>query len=126
MLASLLAVLPLLASTASATRAWTPEDIAFRNEQLTLAHAQLMAQPINLLADHNQYAPYQVECPKDINWTRPATSGLSDGEKKYIEGRGPLIDDAVERMLKTVNMSKPARRPVIGLALSGGGYRAMV
>ncbi|EKC97203.1 phospholipase B [Trichosporon asahii var. asahii CBS 8904] len=124
MLASLLALLPLLAGT-GATRAWSPEELEFRNSQLMIAKEQLLAGPISLLADHNQYAPYKVDCPAEVTWIRNAT-GISEGEKKYLEGRGPLIDDAVKRMLATVNMTAPARRPVIGLALSGGGYRAMV
>lgn len=122
MLASLLPLLPLLAG---ARAAWSPEELAFRNSQLMLAKEQLTAGPISFLADHNQYAPYAVECPANITWLREAT-GLSDGEQAYLAGRAPLIDDAVQRMLATVNMTAPSRRPVIGLALSGGGYRAMV
>lgn len=124
MLASLLPLLPLLAG-AGVARAWSPADLEFRNAQMMIAKEQLLAAPISFLADHNQYAPYAVECPADVEWLRNAT-GISDGEKKYLDGRGPLIDDAVRRMLATVNMTAPARRPVIGLALSGGGYRAMV
>lgn len=128
MLASLVSLLPLLAlvpGADAAAGALSDADRELRNAQLRIAQQQLVASPISLLDDHNQYAPYPVQCPADVQWVRNAT-GLSEGEKGYLEKRGPQIDDAVARMLATVGLPKPSRRPVIGMALSGGGYRAMV
>lgn len=52
--------------------------------------------------------------------------GLNDGETKYLANRAPQIDAAVKTMVEAVGLAAPARRPVIAVAHSGGGYRAMM
>lgn len=37
-----------------------------------------------------------------------------------------MIDEAVTTMMKNVGLPKPNRNPVIGISMSGGGYRAMM
>lgn len=51
---------------------------------------------------------------------------ISEGETKYLQQRAPHIDAAVTKLLKDVGLTKPARNPVIGISMSGGGYRAMM
>ncbi|KAL1404839.1 hypothetical protein Q8F55_008449 [Vanrija albida] len=75
-------------------------------------------------AGTGQYAPYVVACPENVTWVRPA-KGISDGEKAYLAARGDRIDAAVKALTTSHNITTPARRPVIGLAISGGGLRAM-
>lgn len=36
------------------------------------------------------------------------------------------MDNAVKAMMQANNMQTPPRQPKIGVALSGGGYRAMM
>lgn len=71
------------------------------------------------------YAPYRVDCPANMTWVRPAT-GLGDGETKFLQQRAPKVEEAVTKLVAEAGVSKPPRTPVIGMALSGGGYRAMI
>ncbi|TYJ57307.1 hypothetical protein B9479_002040 [Cryptococcus floricola] len=72
------------------------------------------------------YAPYEVACPSDETWVRNATTGLATAEQDYIDQRKSLVDAAVEKMMAARGLDNPPRVPNIGVALSGGGYRAML
>ncbi|KAK9451588.1 lysophospholipase catalytic domain-containing protein [Limtongia smithiae] len=88
-------------------------------------------------ADSAEYAPSRVACPVDdsgdlTSFVRDAT-GLSDEETAYVEARqaitSPYIIEYLDRLnltdfnatdfLKNTNLT-------IGIAFSGGGYRAML
>ncbi|ODN92069.1 hypothetical protein L198_05741 [Cryptococcus wingfieldii CBS 7118] len=71
------------------------------------------------------YAPYEVACPSDETWVRNATTGLATAEQDYINQRKSLVDAAVEKMMAARGSDNPPRMQNIGVALSGGGYRAM-
>jgi hypothetical protein len=73
----------------------------------------------------DKYAPVEVECPKDQTWIRPADS-LSPEEQSYLEKRRPLLEEKWVQRIKDVGLRAPPRLPVVGMALSGGGYRAMI
>ncbi|XAO27098.1 phospholipase B [Cryptococcus bacillisporus CA1280] len=72
------------------------------------------------------YAPWQVDCPTNVTWIRNATTGLGSGERAYIEAREKLVQPAIEHMMAARGLETPPRTPVIGVALAGGGYRAML
>ena len=69
------------------------------------------------------YQPYQVQCPSNLTWIRDADS-LSSGEQSYLQQRQSYLT-AIDTMVEAHGVAKPPRTPVIGIALSGGGYRAM-
>lgn len=50
---------------------------------------------------------------------------LGVGEQGYLSKRKPYLNPAINKQLARVGLPQPDRTPVIGLALSGGGYRAM-
>lgn len=79
-----------------------------------------------LVGGNTDYRPYSVPCPQNITWIRSAISGVSQNESDYLAKRKPTIDKAVQNMMSKSGLSTPPRTPVIALALSGGGYRAMI
>ncbi|OXM76080.1 phospholipase B [Cryptococcus neoformans Bt63] len=72
------------------------------------------------------YAPWQVDCPSNVTWIRNATTGLGSGERAYIEAREKLVQPVIEQMMAARGLETPPRTPNIGVALAGGGYRAML
>ncbi|ODN92068.1 phospholipase B [Cryptococcus wingfieldii CBS 7118] len=84
----------------------------------TTPHAQLLAE--RGLGDKS-YTPYEVSCPTTWTW-----EGLATVEKQYINERHKLVGPAVEKMMAARGLENPPRIPNIGVALSGGGYRAML
>ncbi|OCF35914.1 phospholipase B [Kwoniella heveanensis BCC8398] len=72
------------------------------------------------------YAPYKVDCPSDVTWIRNATEGLSAGESSFIQSRAQNTGPAINTMMASHGLSNPPRTPTIGVALAGGGYRAML
>ncbi|KAI9633403.1 lysophospholipase catalytic domain-containing protein [Dioszegia hungarica] len=84
----------------------------------------LSPQERQLLGGGDEYAPYQVPCPTGWNWVRSADS-LGVGEQAYLAQRKPYLNPAINKQLARVGLPQPNRTPVIGFALSGGGYRAM-
>lgn len=88
------------------------------------------------------YSPANISCDNNINLLREA-SGVSDSEKSWLQKRKPLADAAMQSFLKrsmknftgvddmlgrlySVNGSDTtASSPTVGIAVSGGGYRAM-
>ena len=80
----------------------------------------------------NSYAPGKVKCPSsDI--LRVANS-ISDEEDEWLQGRDKVTNKKIVEFLKYANMTdidpedygKLNRSIHIGLAFSGGGYRAML
>lgn len=79
------------------------------------------------------YAPGTVECPsKDL--VRIAND-TSDEEKEWIESRQKITNENLITFLKNSNMKdfdpeefvkNSSKPPTIGIAFSGGGYRAML
>ncbi|WWC72722.1 phospholipase B [Kwoniella pini CBS 10737] len=92
-------------------------------EGLTRREAQELA--IRSLGDKS-YAPYQVDCPTGLTWIRNATEGLSQGEKDFLTKREQKTGPAVNTMASSHGIPNPPRTPSIGVALAGGGYRAML
>ncbi|BEJ13563.1 hypothetical protein CspHIS471_0307370 [Cutaneotrichosporon sp. HIS471] len=79
-----------------------------------------------LLSGNKDFAPYTVPCPQDVTWIRSSITGVSQSEKDYLAKRKPIIDQAFQNMMSKAGLSTPPRTPVVALALSGGGYRAMI
>lgn len=81
--------------------------------------------------DLDSYSPYDdiSKCPEgDFQWVRPADS-LSPGEQEYLAKRRPQLQNAWDQRMKDVGLETPlpgGRLPVVAMALSGGGYRAMI
>ncbi|GFZ51352.1 Lysophospholipase [Saitozyma sp. JCM 24511] len=125
---------PLLGTIVSgglfALAAPTQDELARRELALTvLARAQQEGGPAlefarQLLGGGSSFAPYTVACPSNVTWVRSAT-GLSSGEQSYLAQRQQYIQTAVTAQAAAHGIPTPPRLPVIGFALSGGGYRAM-
>lgn len=97
----------ILLSVASIASAWSPTD---------------------------SYAPGKVDCPSDVDLVRVADR-ISDEEESWLEGRDGVTQDLIVEFLQNANMSdfdaesyvKGLNQSLhIGLAFSGGGYRAML
>lgn len=81
------------------------------------------------------YAPVYVECPANVEWLRPAT-GLSSAEANWVAGRKKVVLDALDGYLERLGLadfdycayveklkaSKYENVPILGFAISGGGY----
>ncbi|KIV80847.1 hypothetical protein PV11_08323 [Exophiala sideris] len=81
------------------------------------------------------YAPLYTKCPPNQQWVRPA-SGLSAEETSWVQGRKGVVLDAFSSYLERLNITglnvtqlKTAMKknnnsgaPLIGMAISGGGY----
>ncbi|TKA45585.1 hypothetical protein B0A54_04124 [Friedmanniomyces endolithicus] len=73
------------------------------------------------------YAPQRATCPTS-SIVRPASS-LATGEAQYIAARKIIADAALASWLKKVNETfdtDTSTLPTLGLAGSGGGYRALL
>ena len=71
------------------------------------------------------YAPKKVSCPSTP--LVRAASGLSSGESDYVKARKPKADAALAQWLEKTNDAFPTSNlPILGLATSGGGYRALL
>lgn len=80
----------------------------------------------------NQYAPTHIDCPQDASFVRRA-EGLSPEELAWVDARhkvtDPLLIDFLGRMYMEDFEAGSYLRDTslkIGLAFSGGGYRAML
>ncbi|ODV96330.1 hypothetical protein PACTADRAFT_80367 [Pachysolen tannophilus NRRL Y-2460] len=80
------------------------------------------------------YAPFLVKCPREKKFVREATD-LCDGESNYIKKRTEKTQSSFENYLKrfeipglnsTDFLQKSIKPVIIGLAISGGGYRSML
>ncbi|KAK8850671.1 hypothetical protein IAR55_004591 [Kwoniella newhampshirensis] len=87
------------------------------------------AQPAQLdgraLGD-TSYRPYNVTCPTGWTWVRNATTGLATGEQAFITARERVTNPVINSQMAAHGLSNPPRTPTIGVALAGGGYRAML
>jgi len=80
----------------------------------------------------NPYVPSLEQCPENFQYVRPATT-LSDGEASFLASRDRITREALIDWLDHSGLedfdasSLLAENTVrIGLAFSGGGYRAML
>lgn len=95
---------------------------------LLLASAALAWNP------SNNYTPSYIDCPSnDVNFTRDSSTGLNPSESQWVSGRNKVTNQAMIDYLKRVNMSNFDAAAFLsnvsinmGLAFSGGGYRAML
>ncbi|WVQ86248.1 hypothetical protein IAT38_008416 [Cryptococcus sp. DSM 104549] len=73
------------------------------------------------------YAPKPTTCPTpgSTEWVWQANK-LSDGEVEFRRKRAVRVEKAVETVMKGLGMEVPPRAPVLGYAISGGGYRSML
>ena len=91
-----------------------------------------------LLDGTNPYAPQTIDCPSPTPSIRNATS-LSEGEISWIQTRRNKTIEPMIEFLNHINITgfdsteyvnrhrqSPANLPNIGIAVSGGGYRAML
>ena len=91
---------------------------------------------VNAWSPTNGYAPGNISCP-DGRLIRNAT-GLSQNETDWLKKRNPIVKDALQDFLTrgTTNFSNTdlvdklfgddQNVPKIGIAASGGGFRAML
>ncbi|CAK9440012.1 uncharacterized protein LODBEIA_P41120 [Lodderomyces beijingensis] len=80
----------------------------------------------------SSYAPQKAICPSG-QLTRSSTTGLNSNEKSYIDSRYPIAKSNLATFLKDANLKNFSvdsflnnANPTIGLAFSGGGYRAQL
>lgn len=81
------------------------------------------------------YAPVKVDCPNDVEWTRQAVA-LSQSESDWVAGRKRVVASALrdylERLgledfdvceyLDRISQNDYANVPIMGIAISGGGF----
>lgn len=91
----------------------------------------LLSSPI-VLATSNGYAPIKVKCSGG-KLTRSASEGLNKNEITYMESRYPIAELNLASYLHSVELEDfdvssflNEASPTIGLAFSGGGYRALL
>lgn len=75
--------------------------------------------------DSDGYAPYNITCPTDVTWVRNASS-VGIKEQDYVNQRASQLSSAWNTQISNVGLQAPPRTPVVAMALSGGGYRAMI
>ncbi|KAG7663842.1 uncharacterized protein J8A68_002702 [[Candida] subhashii] len=89
---------------------------------------------INAWSPTDSYAPGNVTCPSGLELLRPA-DGLSEQEAEWVEQRNKVTDENLLQFLEHANMTdfdaedflNSLNRSInIGVAFSGGGYRAML
>ncbi|EGW30430.1 phospholipase B2 [Spathaspora passalidarum NRRL Y-27907] len=87
--------------------------------------------PVFATSPTNDYTPGKVKCP-GTKLTRLATA-INSKEVGYISNRGKFSKLHLTNFLHNANMSDfdidkflETNKPIIGLAFSGGGYRAML
>ncbi|KAG5419832.1 PLB2 [Candida metapsilosis] len=78
------------------------------------------------------YAPVKVKCPGG-KLTRPASTGLNENELAYMGSRYPIAKKNLAKYLHStmsnefgVDSFLAKADPTIGIAFSGGGYRALL
>jgi lysophospholipase len=83
------------------------------------------------------YAPIYVECPAGVEWIRHP-KGLNPKEAEWVDCRKRVVADALDTYLghlclegfdtkeyiHAISRSDYAHVPILGLAISGGGYRS--
>ncbi|KAF5100653.1 hypothetical protein D0Z00_001165 [Geotrichum galactomycetum] len=81
----------------------------------------------------NSYAPTNIQCPSNANFLTAASDGLSKDEADWVKARHNVTNPKLIEFLKRMNLSNFDAESFlansslnIGLAFSGGGYRAML
>ncbi|KAL7274818.1 Lysophospholipase 1 [Rhizina undulata] len=84
-------------------------------------------------APSGDYAPSAATCPSTSLLRTTAATVLSDGETAFMTKRKTVTDAALTEFLNRVSLTNfdvetfmDSYSPTIGIALSGGGYRAML
>ncbi|VVT54599.1 uncharacterized protein SAPINGB_P004156 [Magnusiomyces paraingens] len=93
-----------------------------------------MPQQVSAWNPGNSYAPSYVDCPDSVDNFLRSASSLSDQEEEWITERKKQTDEALKTFLARINMTDidtdsflgTNTSLTIGLAFSGGGYRAML
>ena len=62
--------------------------------------------------------------PEALGWVADSQS-LSPGEQAFVNARAPKVKAAADKMMASLGLPIPPRGPIIGTAISGGGYRSM-
>ncbi|KAI5959280.1 uncharacterized protein KGF55_005430 [Candida pseudojiufengensis] len=81
---------------------------------------------------YSSYAPTKVDCPSNSSSFLRVANKISDKEKEWLEGRDDITNQKIVEFLKNANMTDinlddySDKNIHIGLAFSGGGYRAML
>ncbi|KAI5970032.1 hypothetical protein CANMA_000935 [Candida margitis] len=80
----------------------------------------------------NGYAPVRVKCPSG-KLTRSASTGLNENELTYMHSRYPIAKSNLANYLQSAKLVDfnvtsflDETNPTIGIAFSGGGYRALL
>ncbi|SMN22970.1 similar to Saccharomyces cerevisiae YOL011W PLB3 Phospholipase B (lysophospholipase) involved in phospholipid metabolism [Maudiozyma saulgeensis] len=104
-----------------------------------LVIAAALAASVEAWSPTNSYVPGNVTCDDDIKLIREASKTLSDNETSWLQKRDPIASEAllsfVQRAMANISsaddlakqiFSNSSSAPKIGIAASGGGYRAML
>ncbi|KAI5963120.1 uncharacterized protein KGF55_002912 [Candida pseudojiufengensis] len=98
---------------------------------LILYHLSIIAASF-IAASSDGYAPVKVSCPGG-QLTRSSTTGLNPDEQSYINSRYQIAKQNLATFLNDANLKDfdvsnflNNANPTIGLAFSGGGYRAQL
>ena len=82
---------------------------------------------------NNGYAPSYVQCPSNANFLTRASEELSTDEANWVKGRHDVTNPKLIEFLKRMNLEDFDAESFladtslnVGLAFSGGGYRAML
>ncbi|KIW39022.1 uncharacterized protein PV06_08839 [Exophiala oligosperma] len=115
-----------------------PIDQAFSETDNDVKHVAGSRCPRALPNAPNGYAPASVECPIDRPVIRNA-NGLSRDEIEWLQNRRPLAISAMHDLLHRLNITgfdargyidlhlgNESNLPTIGIAVSGGGHRALL
>lgn len=120
---------------------WPWEDDSSSSTSTPLQSALPTSSNVALVAGTNYengqaYVPKETECPTE-SILREATE-IYDNEKEYLKGRHEVTNENLADFLKNVaqlsdfdaekfiDRTKDSHNITIGLAFSGGGYRAML
>lgn len=89
------------------------------------------------VSQSGSYIPSYVQCPSNMTFVRPASSGLSSREEAWLRTRKTVVTDALQTYLNNVNLTgfdvqgyistlqqNDSFVPTIAMTLSGGGQRA--
>ena len=93
----------------------------------------IWALSLAFVVNAESYAPINVTCPSDL--IRYGNNGLSHFESQYISQRQTRVTENLKSWLNFVNLqdfnasaflSNTSNVPILAIAFSGGGYRAML
>jgi hypothetical protein len=93
----------------------------------------VLSLPIGSLANSESYAPINVTCPPTL--IRSGENGLSPLESQYISQRQLKATESLQSWLELANLNdfnvtsflaNKSNVPILAIAFSGGGYRAML